>query len=177
MGGVGSGRPAAGRTRAPKEDLRHLTKEEKIERNRQYGRDRFDRLRKERAENSELTGYQLYKLNYKMKYATDESRLAHLREEGRVFKIDEDPVEFMIYIREKNKRVLEEILADEVRMKYIFSDRDDMTEAQKNLQRHKNHLTQKEIKELERKLNEEFNLVEDRKPQSTFKPKTDDNNE
>jgi hypothetical protein len=178
MGGVGSGRPANGRIRAPKEDLRHLTKEQKLERNRQYGRDRFDRLRKEKAENSELTGYQLYKLNYKMKYATDEGRLAHLREEGRVFKVDEDPAEFQIYIREKNKRVLEEILADEVRMQYIFSDRDDMTDAQKNLQRQRSHYTAKEIAEMERKLNEEFNLVEDRRPnQSTYKPTTNDNDE
>jgi IMP dehydrogenase/GMP reductase len=173
MGGSGSGRPANG-IRAPKEDLSHLSKEEKEERNRQYARDRFDRLRKEKDENSELNGYQLYKLNYKMKYATDESRLAHLREEGRVFKVDEDPAEFMIYIREKNKRVLEEILNDTEKMQYIFSDRDDIPEAQKNLQRQRSHYTAKEIKEMERKLNEEFNLLEDRKTQSTFKPITDE---
>jgi hypothetical protein len=169
MGGVGSGRPV-GKNRAPKADLRHLTKEEKEERNRQYGRDRWERLRKEKEENSELTGYQLYKENYKIKYADDEKRIGHLREEGRVFKVDEDPAEFLIYVREKNKRILDEILNDEEKMKYIFSDRDDIPEAQKNLQRHRNHYTAKEIKEMERKLNEEFNLLEDRKTQSTYKP-------
>jgi hypothetical protein len=174
MGGTGSGRPANGKIRAPKENLKHLTKEEKEERNRQYSRDRFDRLRQEKAENSELNGYQLYKLNYKMKYHDDEKRIGHLREEGRVFKVDEDPAEFMIYIREKNRRMLDEILNDEEKMKYIFSDRDDITEAQKNLQRQRSHYTAKEIKEMERKLNEEFNLIEDRKTQSTFKPITDE---
>ena len=169
MGGSGSGRPSNG-IRAPKEDLSHLSKEEKEERNRQYARDRFDRLRQEKAENSELNGYQLYKLNYKMKYHDDEKRIGHLREEGRVFKVDEDPAEFMIYIREKNRRMLDEILNDEEKMKYIFSDRDDIPEAQKNLQRQRSHYTAKEIKEMERKLNEEFNLLEDRKTQSTFKP-------
>jgi hypothetical protein len=169
MGGSGSGRPANG-IRAPKEDLRHLTKEEKEERNRQYSRDRFDRLRQEKAANSELNGYQLYKLNYKMKYHDDEKRIGHLREEGRVFKVDEDPAEFQIYIREKNRRILDEILNDVERMKYIFSDRDDITETQKNLQRQRSHYTAKEIKEMERKLNEEFNLLEDRKTQSTYKP-------
>ena len=70
MGGLGSGRPASG-MKAPREDLSNLTKEEKIERNRKYARDRFDRLRQEKAENSELNGYQLYKLNYKMKYVVN----------------------------------------------------------------------------------------------------------
>jgi hypothetical protein len=164
MGGTGSGRPANG-IKAPKEDLSHLSKEEKLERSRKYAR-----LRQEKAENSELNGYQLYKLNYKMKYHDDEKRIGHLREEGRVFKVDEDPAEFMIYIREKNRRILDEILNDVERMQYIFSDRDDITETQKNLQRQRNHYTAKEIKEMERKLNEEFNLLEDRKTQSTFKP-------
>jgi hypothetical protein len=169
MGGTGSGRPANG-IKAPKEDLSHLSKEEKLERSRKYARDRFDRLRQEKAENSELNGYQLYKLNYKMKYHDDEKRIGHLREEGRVFKVHEDPAEFMIYIREKNRRILDEILNDEEKMKYIFSDREDIPEAQKNLQRQRSHYTAKEIKEMERKLNEEFNLLEDRKTQSTFKP-------
>ena len=171
MGGTGSGRPANG-IKAPKEDLSHLSKEEKLERSRKYARDRFDRLRQEKAENSELNGYQLYKLNYKMKYHDDEKRIGHLREEGRVFKVDEDPAEFMIYIREKNRRILDEILNDVERMQYIFSDRDDITETQKNLQRQRNHYTAKEIKEMETKLNEEFNLIEDRRgyQQSSYKP-------
>ena len=170
MGCLGSVRPASG-MKAPREDLSNLTKEEKIERNRKYARDRFDRLRQEKAENSELNGYQLYKLNYKMKYHDDEKRIAHLREAGTRLKVHEDPAEFQIYIREKNKRILDEILNDEDRMKYIFSDRDDIPEAQRNLQRQRSHYTAKEIKEMERKLNEEFNIVEDRRPsQSTYKP-------
>jgi len=176
MGGIGSGRPANGRIRAPKADLRHLTKEEKEERNRQYGRERWERLRKEKEENSELNLYQKYKENYKIKYADDEKRIGHLREEGRVFKVDEDPAEFLIYVREKNRRVLDEILNDAERMEYIFSDRNDLSQIQKNAQRQKHYYTAKEIAEKERKLNEEFNTVEDRRPtQSTYKKTTEDN--
>ena len=175
MGGPGSGRPV-GKNRAPKADLRHLSKEEKLERNRQYGRDRWERLRQEKEENSELSGYQKYKINYKLKYHDDEERIGHLREEGRVFKVHEDPAEFLIYVREKNKKRLDEILNDSEMMKYIFSDRDDIPEAQKNLQRQRSHYTAKEIKEMERKLNEEFNIVEDRRyQQSTYKKTTEDN--
>jgi hypothetical protein len=175
MGGPGSGRPV-GKNRAPKADLSHLTKEEKAERNRQYGRDRWERLRQEKEENSELTGYQKYKINYKIKYADDEARIGHLREEGRVFKVHEDPAEFLIYVREKNKKRLDEILNDSEIMEYIFSDRNDLSEIQRNAQRQKNYYTAKEIKEMERKLNEEFNLVEDRRhSQSTYKKTTEDN--
>jgi len=175
MGGIGSGRPANGKIRAPKEDLRHLTKEEKIERNRKYARERFERLKQEKEENSDLNLYQRYKINYKMKYADDEKRIGHLREEGRVFKVDEDPAEFLIYVREKNRRVLDEILNDTERMEYIFSDRNDLSQIQKNAQRQKHYYTAKEIAEKERKLNEEFNTVEDRRPgQSTYK-KTNEN--
>jgi hypothetical protein len=174
MGGPGSGRPV-GKNRAPKADLSHLTKEEKAERNRQYGRDRWERLRQEKEENSELTGYQKYKINYKIKYADDEARIGHLREEGRVFKVNEDPAEFLIYVREKNRRVLDEILNNPEMMEYIFADRNDLSEIQRNAQRQKNYYTAKEIAEKERKLNEEFNLIEDRRPgQSTYK-KTEDN--
>jgi hypothetical protein len=177
MGGKGSGRPV-GKNRAPKADLRHLTKEEKAERNRQYGRDRWERLRQEKEENSELTGYQKYKINYKIKYHDDEERIGHLREEGRVFKVDEDPAEFLIYVREKNKKRLDEILNDSEMMEYIFADRNDLSEIQRNAQRQKNYYTSKEIKEMEAKLNEEFNIVEDRRPgQSTYKKTTDDNEE
>ena len=177
MGGPGSGRPV-GKNRAPKADLSHLTKEEKAERNRQYGRDRWERLRQEKEENSELTGYQKYKINYKIKYADDEARIGHLREEGRVFKVNEDPAEFLIYVREKNRRVLDEILNNPEMMEYIFADRNDLSEIQRNAQRQKNYYTAKEIAEKERKLNEEFNIVEDRRPsQSTYKKTTDDNEE
>ena len=178
MGGPGSGRPV-GKNRAPKADLSHLTKEEKAERNRQYGRDRWERLRKEKEENSELTGYQKYKENFKIKYADDERRIGHLREEGRVFKVHEDPAEFLIYVREKNRRVLDAILNNPEMMEYIFADRNDLSEIQRNAQRQKNYYTAKEIAEKERKLNEEFNTVEDRRPsQSTYKKTNeDDNNE
>ena len=175
MGGTGSGRPANGKIRAPKEDLRHLTKEEKIERNRKYARERFERLKQEKEENSELNLYQKYKENYKIKYADDEKRIGHLREEGRVFKVDEDPAEFLIYVREKNRRVLDEILNDAERMEYIFADRNDLSEIQRNAQRQKHYYTAKEIAEKERKLNEEFNTVEDRRPtQSTYKKTNED---
>jgi hypothetical protein len=80
-------------------------------------------------------------------------------------------------IRETNRRRLDEILNDPQAMERIFSDREDIPFLQKQTQRRKTYYTDKEIKEMERKLNDEFNLVEDRKPQSTFKPKTDDNNE
>ena len=174
MGGPGSGRPV-GKNRAPKADLSHLTKEEKAERNRQYGRDRWERLRQEKEENSELTGYQKYKINYKIKYADDEARIGHLREDGRVFKVDEDPAEFLIYVREKNRRVLDEILNNPEMMEYIFADRNDLSEIQRNAQRQKNYYTAKEIAEKERKLNEEFNIVEDRRPtQSTYKKTNED---
>ena len=175
MGGPGSGRPV-GKNRAPKECLKHLSKEEKAERNRQYGRDRWERLRQEKEENSELTGYQKYKINYKIKYADDEARIGHLREEGRVFKVHEDPDEWLQYIREKNRTQLDAILNNVEMMEYIFSDRDDIPEAQRNAQRQKNYYTAKEIVEMERKLNEEFNLIEDRRPgQSTYKKTTEDN--
>ena len=175
MGGPGSGRPV-GKNRAPKADLSHLSKEEKAERNRQYGRDRWERLRQEKEENSELTGYQKYKINYKIKYHDDEERIGHLREEGRVFKVDEDPAEFLIYVREKNRRVFDEKLNNPEMMEYIFSDRNDLSEIQRNAQRQKNYYTAKEIAEMERKLNEEFNIVEDRRPtQSTYKQTNEDN--
>jgi hypothetical protein len=174
MGGPGSGRPV-GKNRAPKADLSHLTKEEKAERNRQYGRDRWERLRKEKEENSELTGYQKYKINYKIKYADDEARIGHLREEGRVFKVNEDPAEFLIYVREKNRKILDSILNNPEMMEYIFADRNDLSEIQRNAQRQKNYYTAKEIAEKERKLNEEFNIVEDRRPgQSTYKKTNED---
>jgi hypothetical protein len=175
MGGPGSGRPV-GKNRAPKADLSHLTKEEKAERNRQYGRDRWERLRQEKEENSELTGYQKYKINYKIKYADDEARIGHLREEGRVFKVNEDPAEFLIYVREKNRKILDSILNNPEMMEYIFADRNDLSEIQRNAQRQRTHYTSKEIAEMERKLNEEFNIVEDRRPtQSTYKKTTEEN--
>jgi len=174
MGGPGSGRPV-GKNRAPKADLSHLTKEEKLERNRQYGRDRWERLRKEKEENSELTGYQKYKINYKIKYHDDEQRIGHLREAGTRLKVHEDPDEWLQYIREKNRTQLDTILNNAEMMEYIFADRNDLSEIQRNAQRQKNYYTAKEIAEKERKLNEEFNTVEDRRPgQSTYKKTNED---
>ena len=175
MGGPGSGRPV-GKNRAPKADLSHLSKEEKLERNRQYGRDRWERLRQEKEENSELTGYQKYKINYKIKYHDDEQRIGHLREAGTRLKVHEDPDEWLQYIREKNRTQLDTILNNAEMMEYIFSDRNDLSEIQRNAQRQKNYYTAKEIAEKERKLNEEFNIVEDRRPtQSTYKKTNEDN--
>jgi hypothetical protein len=98
--------------------------------------------------------------------------LGYLREDGKPFKVNEDPKEWMKYIREKNKQRLDEILNDSEAMERIFSDRDDISQLQKSAQRQKNYLSAKEIAEIERKLNEEFNLVEDRRgiQQSSYKP-------
>ena len=172
MGGLGSGRPAAGL-----KDKRRLTNEERIERNRVRARERWQRLRDEREKQPELKGKTKYNLYYREKYNKDEERIGHLRQPGKTFKIEEDPIELIKEIKETNKRRLDEILNDPKAMERIFSDRDDIPFLQKQTQRRKTYYTAKEIKEMERKLNEEFNLVEDRKQQSTFKPKTDDNNE
>jgi hypothetical protein len=165
MGGVGSGRPASG-----KRSNERLTLEEKIERNRVRARERWQRLNKQKEIESELKGQSLYKLHYREKYHENEERLGHLREDGKVFKVNEDPQQFMVYIREKNRKRLDEILNDEEAVERIFSDRDDISDLQKAAQRQKTYLSAKEIAEIERKLNEEFNLVEDRRPnQSTYK--------
>ena len=78
----------------------------------------------------------------------------------------------MKYIREKNIKRLDEIFADPEAMERIFADRNDISDVQRSAQRQKNYYSAKEIKEMEAKLNKEFNLVEDRKPNtySTFKP-------
>jgi hypothetical protein len=166
MGGVGSGRPASG-----KKNLSRLTLEEKIERNRVRARERWQRLRDEKENGVPLSGYQKYKLYYRVKYHSDEERLGYLREDGKAIRHDEDPIQWMKYIREKNKSRLDEILNDEEAIQRIFSDREDISDLQKAAQRQKTYLSAKEIKELERKLNEEFNIVEDRRPgQSTYKP-------
>ena len=74
-------------------------------------------------------------------------------------------------IREKNRERLDIILNDAEAMERIFSDRNDISDLQRQAQRQKTYLSAKEIKEIERKLNEEFNIVEDRRPgQSTYKP-------
>lgn len=173
MGGVGSGRPASG-----KKDNQRLTLEEKIERNRVRARERWQRLKDEKEAGKDLSGYQKYKLGYKVRYHNDEERLGYLREDGKVFKVNEDPQKFMVYIREKNKKRLDEILNDSEAVERIFSDRDDISDLQKAAQRQKTYLSAKEIAEIERKLNEEFGLIEDRRPnQSTYKKSTDDNEE
>jgi hypothetical protein len=165
MGGTGSGRkPTGSKTK--------LTFEEKVERNRVRARERWQRLRDETEGGKNLSGYAKYKLGYKLRYHNDEERLGFLREDGKALKHNEDPEEWMKYIREKNKSRLDEILNDVETMERIFSDRDDISDLQKAAQRHKNYFSAKEIAEMERKLNEEFNLVEDRRGNkySTFKP-------
>jgi hypothetical protein len=173
MGGVGSGRPASG-----KKDKSRLTLEEKIERNRVRARERWQRLRDEKEQGKDLSGYQKYKLYYKVKYHDDEERLGYLREDGKVFKVNEDPQKFMVYIREKNRQRLDEILNDPEAMERIFSDRDDISDLQKAAQRQKTYMSEKEIKEIEKRLQEEFNIVEDRRPNtySTFKPINEETN-
>jgi hypothetical protein len=170
MGGTGSGRPASG-----KRSTERLTLAEKVERNRVRARERWQRLRDEKEAGVDLSGYDKYKLHYKVKYHSDEERLGYLREDGKPFKVNEDPIEWMRYIREKNKTRLEQILNDTEAMERIFSDRDDISQLQKSAQRQKNYLSAKEIAEKERKLNEEFNTVEDRRPgQSTYKKTNED---
>jgi hypothetical protein len=163
MGGTGSGRKAKGVSS-------RLTLEEKIERNRERARERWRRLNAEKEEGTNLTGYRKYKLAVKEKYHTDEERLGYLREDGKVFKVHEDPIQWMKYIREKNRNRLDEILNDSEAMERIFADRDDIPDLQKQQQRQKKYMSEKEIKEIETQLNEEFGLVEDRRPsQSTYK--------
>ena len=173
MGGSGSGRKAVG-VRATGVRGR-LTTEEKVERNRVRARERWQRLKEEKENGKDLSGYQKYKLSYKVKYHNDEERLGYLRESSLKFALNEDPYEFLIYVREKNKKRLDEILNDPEAIERIFSDRDDISELQRNTQRQKKYYSEKEIKEMERKLNEEFNIVEDRRPsQSTYKKTNED---
>jgi hypothetical protein len=172
MGGLGSGRPASG-----KKSNDRLTLEEKVERNRVRARERWQRLRDEKENGIPLSGYQKYKQQYRLTYHLAEERLGYLREDGKALKHNEDPIEWMKYIREKNKSRLDEIFADPEAMERIFADRNDISDIQKAAQRQKNYYSAKEIKEMEAKLNKEFNLVEDRRTNtySTFKPITDDN--
>ena len=173
MGGSGSGRKATG---VRETGVRgRLTTEEKVERNRVRARERWQRLKEEKEKSADLSGYQKYKLSYKVKYHNDEERLGYLRESSLKFALNEDPYEFLIYVREKNKKRLDEILNDPEAIERIFSDRDDISELQRNAQRQKKYYSEKEIKEMERKLNEEFGLVEDRRPgQSTYKKTNED---
>jgi len=167
MGGTGSGRPASG-----KKERGRLTLEEKIERNRVRARERWQRLKIQTESEPDLKGQTLYKLHYRQRYHEDEERLGHLREDGKSFRVDEDPTQWMKEMREKNKKRLDDILNDTEAMERIFSDREDLSQIQKAAQKEKKYLSAKEIKDIETKLNKEFNLVEDRKPNtySTFKP-------
>jgi len=165
MGGTGSGRPASG-----KKERGRLTLEEKIERNRVRARERWQRLRTQTESEPDLKGQSLYKLHYRQRYHEDEERLGHLREDGKGFRVDEDSTQWMKEMREKNKKRLDDILNDTEAMERIFSDREDLSQIQKAAQKEKKYLSAKEIKEIEEKLNREFNLVEDRRPnQSTYK--------
>ena len=173
MGGSGSGRKATG---VRETGVRgRLTTEEKVERNRVRARERWQRLKEEKEKSADLSGYEKYKLSYKVKYHNDEERLGYLRESSLKFALNEDPYEFLLYVREKNRKRLDEILNDPEAIERIFSDRDDISELQRNAQRQKKYYSEKEIKEMERKLNEEFNIVEDRRPgQSTYKKTNED---
>ena len=172
MGGVGSGRPCSG-----KKDKSRLTLAEKIERNRVRARERWHRLKEQKESEPDLKGQSLYKLHYRERYHLDEERLGHLRESGKGFTVDEDPIEWMKKMREQNKARLEEILNNTEAMERIFSDREDLSQIQKAAQREKKYMSAKEIKEIETKLNKEFNLVEDRRvnQQSSYKPTNEDN--
>ena len=171
MGGTGSGR-------RPKGSKYGLTLEEKIERNRVRARERWQRLRDEKENSPELKGNSLYKLNLKVKYHNDEERLGYLREPSTKLRVNEYPHEYLQYLRKKNADRLDEILNDAEAMERIFADRDDIPTIQKNAQRHKNYYSAKEIAEMERKLNEEFNLIEDRRPsQSTYKKQNEETND
>ena len=167
MGGYGSGRPASG-----KKDMTRLTLEEKIERNRVRARERWTRLKTQTESEPDLKGQTLYKLHYRQRYHEDEERLGYLREDGKGFRVDENPIEWMKKIREQNKSRLDEILNDDETMQRIFADRNDISDLQRAAQREKKYFSEKEIKEMERRLNEEFNLVEDRRgiKQSSYKP-------
>jgi len=60
-------------------------------------------------------------------------------------------------------------------MERIFADREDISAALKASIRKRDYYSSKEIAEMERKLNEEFNTVEDRRPsQRTYKKTTED---
>jgi hypothetical protein len=170
MGGVNSGRRPSGQTT-------RLTLEEKIERNRVRARERWHRLKEQKENGIDLKGQPLYKLHYREKYHKDEERLGHLRQPGKTFRVDEDPNQLIKEIKESNRKRLDDILNDPKAIERIFSDRDDVPDLIKAKQKQKNYFSAKEIAEMERKLNEEFNIVEDRRQgQSTYKPMTDDNN-
>lgn len=163
MGGANSGRKPSGRTN-------RLTLEERIQRNRDRARERWQKLKEQKESEPDLKGQTLYKLHYREKYHLDEERLGHLKEDGKGFRVDEDPIEWMKKMREQNKKRLDDILNDAEAMERIFSDRNDISDVQRAAQREKSYFSEKEIREMERKLNEEFNIVEDRRPgQSTYK--------
>lgn len=174
MGGSGSGRPASG-----KKDKQRLTLEEKVERNRVRARERWQRLRDEKENGVQLSGYQKYKQQYRLTYHVAEERLGHLRESGKTFRVDEDPIQLIKEIKETNRKRLDDILNDPKAIERIFSDRDDVPDLIKAKQKQKNYFSAKEIAEMERKLNEEFNLVEDRRgnQQSSYKPTNEETTE
>jgi hypothetical protein len=168
MGGQGSGR----RVKGSKEIL---STEEKIERNRTAARERWRRLKEQKENGESITSYQKYRLNTKIKHNKDEERLAYLRESSKSLKVTEDPKEYLQYLREKNRNRLDEILNDVEAMERIFADREDISAALKANIRKRDYYSSKEIAEMERKLNEEFNTVEDRRPsQRTYKKTTED---
>lgn len=168
MGGSGSGSIKK----------KYATREEYAEANRENAKKRYHRLRAEKLEGKhpKTTVYQKRVLE---KYHKDEERIGHLRETSRGFRVDEDPKEYLKEVREKNKKVFDEIMGDEERWRDIFKFRDDLPIRTKVDGRRKHHLSDEEIKEKTQKLEREFNLVEDRKPKgySSFKPINEENND
>lgn len=167
MGGQGSG------SRSKDPLVQGLSRAEKVERNRIRAKERWHRLK---AEGSHLIGKKKYANNLKVKYSEDEERLAYLRESARKINIGGNPEEWMRYIREKNRNRLDEILADTELMNSIFSDREDISPAKRAVMQQKDYLSDKDIQSLTKRLEEEFNLVEDRRTKgySTFKPITEE---
>lgn len=166
MGGVGSGSIKK----------KYATREEYAAANRENSKKRYHRLRAEKLEGKHPKT-RVYQKKQLEKYHNDEERIGHLRETSRGFKVDEDPKEYLKEIREKNKKVFDDIMSDDERWRSIFKFRDDLPNRTKVDGRRKHHLSDEEIKEKREKLEREFNLVEDRRPsQSTYKKTTDEEN-
>lgn len=85
------------------------------------------------------------------KVRDDEKRLEHLKEPPTLLKRDSEPYDvFLKRVREKNRKRLDEILADPELMWRIFADRDDMRtveakELREKAKENKKYITDKEI--------------------------------
>lgn len=152
---------------------KYATREEYYEANRLKSKERYHRLQAEKR--AKHPNAEKYKKNVKEKYHEDEKRIGERRESARTFKVDEDPKEYLQKVREKNRNMFDEILNDEKRWKEIFRDRDDVSKSQQNKQKYnRTTIDGKELTQRLRKLEEEFNLLEDKKGYegSTYKNNT-----